>query len=779
MAKLKLDYYNQHKNDWQWQEGDLTATRTTHWSGPGCHNGCGVIYYTKDNKLVKCEGDPHAPFNRGKLCMRCLNLPENVNHPERLKWPLKRVGERGENKWERVSWDEAYDIIVSNVRRIQKDYGAESICAMVGTGRNVCDQVPFFCYAAFESPNASFSFLSGDTCFCPRAAEMAVMNGDFFIADCSQQFEQRYDTVNTEWRPPEVIMIWGNNPVISNADGFFGHWIVDLMRMGSKLLVVDPELTWLAAQADCWIRLRPGTDSALGMAMLNTIISEDLYDHEFVEKWTYGFEDLKKRCAEWPAAKVAEICWVDQETIESAARMYAKASPAMVQWGLAVDMSVPGIASAATINSMWAICGNVDVPGGNIIIRNAFDQYLSYGNGFHTCLTQEQRDKRLGYIDYPMKKASNFSALAYADSVLKAIETGEPYPVKMTWIQSSNPLANMGGEAPRLYDALRSLDFNVVVDLFMTPTAVACADIVLPCAMSNERDSQRVWWTPLRTMVKVTQYEECKTDEQIIIDLGRRLKPENFPFTNNIEWVDFIFKNHTRDFPYTFEQMKEKIWVYPEFQYRKYEKGMLREDGEPGFNTTTGKIELSMTLFELWEYDPLPWYEEPRESPYSTPALAKEYPFVLTTGARSWEFFHSEQRQVKTMREFHPDPLVRLNRQSAEALGIHDGDWVWLENTRGRCRQRAKLSDALHPQVVCAEHGWWFPELDGAEPSLYGVFDANSNNLTTQFVNGPTGYGAPYKNQICKVYKATEANSVSLPTQVVTREGGFKYERQY
>ena len=188
MSELKLDYYNKRKNDWQWKEGDVTVTRTTCWSGPGCHNGCGVIYYTKDNKLIKCEGDPHNPFNQGKLCMRCLNLPEAVNHPERLKWPLKRVGKRGENKWERISWDEAYDIIVENVNRIKKEYGPESIWALLGTGRNVCDQVPYFCYAAFESPNVSFGFLSGDTCFCPRAAEMAVMNGDFLIADCSQQF---------------------------------------------------------------------------------------------------------------------------------------------------------------------------------------------------------------------------------------------------------------------------------------------------------------------------------------------------------------------------------------------------------------------------------------------------------------------------------------------------------------------------------------------------------------------------------------------------------------
>ena len=148
-----------YKTDFHWKEGDHDVYRVCHWSAPGCHDSCGILLYVKDGKLDRVEGDPNQPYNRGRLCMRCLNLPEACNETlDRLKWPVKRVGERGENKWERISWDEAYDIIVENVRRIQETWGPESICGMIGTGRNVCWQNPLICYAGFGTPNMALVF---------------------------------------------------------------------------------------------------------------------------------------------------------------------------------------------------------------------------------------------------------------------------------------------------------------------------------------------------------------------------------------------------------------------------------------------------------------------------------------------------------------------------------------------------------------------------------------------------------------------------------------------
>jgi anaerobic selenocysteine-containing dehydrogenase len=772
----KLDFFARHKGQSTWQEGEYTVTRTTVWSGPGCHDGCGVLYYVKDGVLEKVEGDPDNPYNQGTLCMRCLDMPEAVNHANRVTGPLKRAGKRGENKWEPISWEQAYDIIEAKVRAVWAEYGPLSIVSHIGTGRNNCHQIPYLSYAAFDSPNFSMGYLSGNSCFQPRSAAMASMQGEFLIADMSQQFESRYDEINTEWRLPEIIVNWGCNSVVSNSDNFYGHWIVECLQRGSKMITIDPTLTWMAAQSEYWLRLRPGTDTALAMGILNIIITEDLYDHDFVDKWTYGFAELSERVAEWTPEKTAEVCWVNKDELLAASRAYATAKPATIQWGLPIDQTTNGIQAAMAVNSLWTITGNCDVPGGNLIIHNAFEQNVSYNYGYMD-LPGDVRAQRLG-SEYPLMSKAGFSANAHADSVLRAIETSEPYPVRMVWMSSTNPIANMGGDAPRVYRALKSVDFVVVSDPFMTPTAVAFADVFLPAAMSAERNSQRCWWTPIRSMKKVVQFADTKSDDTIVTEMGKRLHPERFTWADDIGWIEDILQKETPGLPEelrNFDNFCAKVWLYDEYNYnyRKYEKGLLRADGQPGFNTPSGRIELYNTAFMLWGYDPLPYYEEPSCSPYSAPKLYAQYPFVLTTGARSYEFFHSEHRQLATMREFHPDPLFEMHPAKATELGLMEGEWCWIENQRGRCRQRLKLNPTLDARVVRAEHGWWFPEREAAEPTLFGVFDSNINNLTPQCENGPTGYGAPYKNQLCKVYKCTPENSVDSPDVMVTQKEGY------
>ncbi len=760
-----------YKTDWQWQEGEYTVTRTNMWTAPGCHNGCSVLYYTKDGKVEKIEGDPLSPYNQGRLCMRCLDVVETFYHPDRLKYPLKRVGERGENKWERITWDEAYDDIVEHVKQIWEDYGPESILSIQGTGRNICWQTPYLSYAAFGSPNFTLGFLSGDACYLPRTTIGHCFMGDFFVADCSQHLEKRY--ADPEYVYPEYMLIVGNNALVSNGDGFFGHWIIDVMKQGgTELIVLDPSCTWLASKAEVWLQVRPGTDAAVVIAMLGVMIEEDLYDHDFVENWCYGFDELAERCKEYPVERAAEIAGVDAEDIRTAARLFAKGNPSTIQWGLKVDQTVCGIPLAQALLSMGAICGDIDVPGGMMIPRCAYDIPDSYGCGMWN-LSDEMLGKMLGVETSPLH-ALGFDPTANGDTALNAIETGEPYPIRMIFIQSTNPIANMASDAPRVYKAMKSVWYNVAVEVFMTPTAIACADIVLPCGMSCERNSARVWWWPLRSIVKVSDYYEAKSDEQIILELGKRLNPRLFPWNNDIELMTWWIQSGNRfhaGWPHktdeTFPELREKVIDWPDdWAYRKHERGWLRDDGQPGFNTNTGKCELYNTLFEAWGFDPLPYFEEPPESPVSTPELFKEYPYVLTTGARTWEYFHSEERQVPRLRESHPDPLVDLNPETAEKLGVTAGDWIWIENMRGKGKQRVRLNASLKTDTVRAEHGWWFPETEGAEPNLFGVFDSNINNLTVQGVTGPTLYGAPYANQICKIYPVTKENDESISEKV-------------
>ncbi|WP_018213014.1 molybdopterin-dependent oxidoreductase [Desulfitobacterium hafniense] len=760
-----------HEGEWQWQEGEYTVTRSHQYTAPGCHNSCGVLLYTKDGKLEKVEGDPLNPFNNGKLCMRCLNLVEAVDHPDRLKYPMKRVGQRGENKWQRISWDEAYEIICEKVNYYKKNFGPESIVGVHGTGRNINWQLPMLFNAGIQTPNISTLFFSGFACYLPRIVGSTAVNGDFMIVDASVQHPDRY--ANAEWQAPECVIVWGNDPLKSNADGFLGHWLVQCMQMGTKIISVDPRLTWWSARAEVWLPIRPGTDAALAIGLLNVIIEEDLYVHDFVENWTYGFEELAARVKEYPVAKVAEITGLPAEKIQKAARLFAQAKPAAIQWGLAFEQQISCMSLVLAVADLIGITGNIDVPGGMLLVRHAFNAHRHYNCGSEFTPPEVAAKKLNGAA----KGVAENSIVPHADSdvILRAMETGKPYPLKMLWVQSSNSLACPAMDAPRALEAMKKMEFILVADPFLTPTAVAVADIVLPVGMGPERNSVRNWWTPMRAQSKVCQYYEAKGDEEIVVEFGKRLNPEAFPFDNDVDLLNW-YLTMDGDYPGNWNDLREKTWEYWDWDaaYRKYEKGMLREDGEMGFNTPTGKLELAPLMYMQWELDPLPFHIEPPEGPVTTPELYEEYPLILTTGARSYEFFHSEHRQMPTMREFHPDPLVTMHPQVAAANGIKDGEWVWIESPRGRFKQKAYLTPGINSKVINAEHGWWFPE-QGPE-NWFGVFDSNPNNLTRAEVTGQGGIGSPIKSMLCKIYKVEEGvNDLVSPTEQVVKLGGFKH----
>jgi anaerobic selenocysteine-containing dehydrogenase len=739
-----------HPGEWTWEEDGLTVTRTAGWSGPGCHSQCGLLVYSKDNRILKVEGDPETPYSEGRLCPRCLALPSVVHHPDRLTYPMKRVGQRGEGKWQRITWAEAYATIVENTRKYQAEYGPESIVVMMGTGRNIWHLGAKLGYAGFGTPNICM-FFSGLACYAPRLRLMPITQGQFAVADCSQMFPDRFD--NPDWKVPQCILIWGNNPVVSNSDTFMGWWIVECMKRGSKLIVVDPRRTWLAHRAEYWLQIRPGTDSALALGMLNVIIEEGLYDKEFVEKWTFGFDKLRERAKEYTPEKVEKITWIPKEKIIEAARFYATSKPAALQWGVGFEQAKAGVSAILGIQALWGITGNMDVPGGNIINRPTPFHEIPEPLWGRRELSREMKQKRIGGKEYPLVP------MAQPDLLVDTMLTGKPYPIKMAWIQSTNPIACMAADPKKTLRALEAMDFVVVADLFMTPTTMAAADLILPVASVLERDSIRAecyetaWWGPLRAINKIIQVGECKSDEEITLELGKKLNPEAFPWNNVQEMLDFMMKASGK----TFKELRDQgaPRYYP-FHYRKYEKGMLRADGKPGFETETGKFMLYNPSFEKIGVDGLPYYEEPPESPISTPELAKEYPLILTTGARLWGFFSSEHRQIPELREIHPDPIMEVHPETAQKYGIKEGDWVWIENNHGKCKQKARLTATLDKRVVHAQHGWWFPEKAGPGPSLFGVWESNINQLVPFGQQGPTGWCAPYRGLICRIRKVQE-----------------------
>lgn len=746
-----------YREEWQWQEGDLTVTRSCQWSGPGCHQGCNVLFYTKDDKLVKIEGDPRSPVNDGRLCMRCLAMVEAVNHPDRILHPLRRVGERGENKWEVITMDEAYATIVEKVRDITERLSPKSICTGIGTGRNATWQTSTLAFAGFKTPNDTCGLLSGDCCYTPRLQAMNAIFGSDFIADCAQLSAERFD--DPEYRRPDVIINWACNPVVSNADGFFGHWIVDCMQHGSKLFVVDPRVTWMAAHADIFLQLRPGTDAAVALGIVNIMIQEGLYNKEFCDKWVYGLEALAERAALYTPEVVEKISWVPAEKIVEAARYLGNAGVTTLQWGLPLDETKWAVDASLAVVAVQVLTGNIDVPGGFVNVKYGHVQSDIRENICKGMGKEAIRKDRLGDGKYALR-AVGFGPHSMGDDILLAVETGEPYPIEMLFICSTNTFVNMAGESKRVYEAYKKVPFIVVCDLFMTPTAAGLADIVLPVAMGCERWGIRAWFTPLRAINKILQAGDARGDEQIMLEIGQLLNPDMFFWDDVLEMNEFMMVNlSSMPFDMTWEELQAKTLVYPKFQYRKYETGDMRFDHQPGFNTTTGRIELYCTMYDSAGIDPLPSYREPNWSPVAAPEDAKKFPFVLTTGRRSWEFFHSEHRQLKSMREFHPWPLCEMNTEDAAELGIKDGDWVYLENQWGKIMQKVWVNDGQLKGTVMAEHGWWFPERSGkAEDGLFGCFESNINCLTLENDIATSGYGSSYKTQMCSVTKVTDGS---------------------
>ena len=486
--------------------------------------------------------------------------------------------------------------------------------------------------------------------------------------------------------------------------------------------------------------------------MLNVIINEDLYDHEFVETWCYGFEALRERVQQYPPEVAERISWVPKETIVAAARAFGTNHPSTIAWGLALDEAKNGTQAGYAVMSLVAITGNFDVPGGvTLAVPSSF--MAQWQADALESLGSELWDKRA--CDPEWAGFYWTFASAHPDSLLRYAERGTPYPIKMCWFFGTNPIANTAfAEPDRWYKVLKELDFNVVQDVVMTPTAMALCDLFLPLKTTAEHVGVAFPHFGLNThllgaMEEAVSVGDCKSDLEICIWLGRRLNPDAWPWETPEEFLTDALK----PFDLTFEDLQERVSVQQEFHYRKYELGLLRPDGEPGFNTATGLIELKSTIYPNFDEDGLPFYEEPPLSPVSTPDLAEEYPLILTTGGRSIAMFHSEHRQMPSLRAINPDPLLEMNPQTAEELGLKEGDWAALENPYGRAVERVRLSAGIHPRVVHAQHGWWFPEQKGEEPNLFGVWKSSVNSLVPNEKISKMGYGANYKSTLCKVAK--------------------------
>ncbi len=692
-----------------------------------CHGVCGVNVHLEKGRVVRITGDPDHPMSRGYTCSKGRASPEFLYHPERLRHPLRRAGAKGENRWTRITWEEALDTVAEKLLHYKSEYGPESVALALGTGR------PYMFFSlrfanAFGTPNVvSYSH----ACYLPRVMASAVTCGmPLPICDF-------YGFGGVE---PACVLVWGCNiSETGAADGMCGHQVIRALRRGARFIVVDPRRTPIAAKADLWVRIRPGTDAALALALLHVIIEENLYDREFVEAHTTGFERLVERVRQYPPSRAAEITWVPEETIREMARLYATTKPACMLWGNGLDQSPNCFQTARALMILRGVTGNIDVPGGDAFWVPPEKVYqtspfVAPENTLLDKITPEVGKKKLGYGEsIPLNPGVRHPVF------WNAVLTQEPYPVKALLVMGSNPLLT-SSDPLKGEEALKRIDFSCCIDLFMTPTA-QLADIVLPAASWLEQDDVAdlhfIWCVAARR--KVAEIGECWDDKKILIELAKRLGlEESFPWKDVREWCDYVLQGTGLDF----EAFERIGLLQGEMRYRKHEA--------QGFPTASGKFEIACSALESMGCDPIPDYAEPPESPRSTPDLAEAYPLIAITGAKIEPFFHSELHQVASLRKKNPDPLIEMHPETARSLSIRDGDWVWIESPRGRIRQRARLTDGIDPRVVSIQHAWWFPE---REPPEYGWKESSASLLLDPRPADPIWGSEPWKGFLCKVYK--------------------------
>lgn len=687
-----------------------------------CHGGCGVFVHVKDGKVVKVKGDPASPMNKGWMCVKGIMSPEIANHPARLTVPLRRKKGRGEGEWEEISWDTALSEIAGRLADIKKESGAEAIALGQGTGRHHYMHVVRFANA-LGTPNWYEPGLA--QCFIPRITVSNLTYGGFVVADY-------YGEVK-----PKCILFWGHNPLITGPDGELAPSVKRCLDSGAIAIAIDPRRSETAKECDHWLAIRPGTDAALALAMLNVIITEGIYDKNFVEKWTIGFEQLKEHVESFTPAWAQAITTIPSARIIDSARLYATNKPAVLEWGLGIEQNANSLQTVRALAILRAITGNIDVPGGDILGMNVIKSYPTLRDK----LPEGMAAKRLGGETYKLLGGWRaFMPSAHIPALFKAMRTGDPYKVRALLIFGNNTLTTVAN-SKEAYESLKALELLVVTDLFMTPTA-AIADYVLPAAFWTETEQVIGYPLVVENIVyaqpKLTQTGQCRQDEWIMDELSKRL---DLPGSN--ESLHDVMNEQLEPLGITFEELKKRAFIHPAHEYKRYEK--------QGFRTPSRKVELYCKSLARLGYDPLPTFKEPPESPSSAPEAAKEFPHILITGARRLEFFHSEHRQIKSLRRLRPDPHVELHTKLAAQYGIKAEDWVTVSSPRGSIRMRALLTDDINPDVISVEHGWWFPEKDGP---LYGVFESNANVLTNNMPPYDTAFGSyQLRGLLCKIEK--------------------------
>ena len=613
-----------------------------------CDIGCQLRSETENGKLKRVIAHDN-PALAANICYKGVAAPDIHNHADRLRVPLKRVGERGEDRWEEISYEQAMDEIAERLGKVVATYGPEAF-AVSTSGWNT--QSTHAMDRRFMNLLGSPNWTSGVALCAGNTAAVNRLTYGWFP--------------QPDWANTNCIVLFGHNPRKHSWTPIYNA-INAAKARGAKVIVLDPRVSDQAETADLHLSLRSGTDAAMCLGWLNVIINEELYDKAFVRDWCDGFAELCERVNDYPLERVEEITGVDRELIAEAARMYATADGAVIPWTPITDQQISSTSAIRLHSILRALTGNLDAPGGETL--GGFNpNYIPESElGMHDVLSDEQKAKQLGFDDHPAftyrvaemlkEPTEKVWGFPYADLVMgchmanptnifRAMAHGDPYPVKAFFALGNNALLSYANQH-QIHQGLMNQDLIVAHEIFMTPTAML-ADYVLPGDVFSERNhvaDSWSWGNRLTLSQKAVEPEgEATSTYEFWRDLAHRMGfAEHFPWATLEDVLDYRLSRSNRSFA---EFAASTFMEAPAPEFHKYRAS--------GFATPSGKVELYSSILDDLGFDPLPYHRE-------GPAVSEEYPYRVFTGVREDAFFQTGQRNIKVLRERMPTPKLFLH----------------------------------------------------------------------------------------------------------------------
>jgi anaerobic selenocysteine-containing dehydrogenase len=645
---------------------DGNLSKTVHVACPhDCPDTCALDVTVENGVAVKIRGG-HMPFTAHTLCTKVARYLERTYSPERVLHPLKRVGRKGEGRFERISWDEALDTIAARFKAIAADDPQQILPSSYAGNMGLVN------YSAMDRRffnRLGASQLDRTLCSSAGKAGLRITLG----ASVGTNVEHAPDA--------KLIVIWGANPIVSNLH--FWTRCQEAKRRGAKLVIIDPRRNETAEKCHQHIALLPGTDGALALALMHVIIGENLHDRDFVAQHTVGFERLAGRVREWTPERAAAICGITPGEITALAREYAAAKPALIRLNYGMQRCHGGGMAARTVACLPALVGAWRDPAGGVVLSTAGFYGLN-----HQAL--ERPDLIRG-----TPRTINHAALG--DALTSAVP-----PVKAIYVYNNNPVAVCPDSRKVIAGFSRDDLFCVVHDLFLTDTA-DYADIVLPATSQLEHGDIHNSYGHIYVQASLPAIEpvgESKRNVEVFRLLAKRMGFSDPCFDDTDE--DLCRQALDSKSPtlagIDWEGLKATGWKRLNVPDAPFADG--------NFPTPSGKCEFYSEYAAQNGLDPLPAYVPPYEGPTSNPGLAKRYPLAFISPPNR-HFLNSSFANLEFARKEAGKPTLEMHPDDAAARGITDGMLVRILNDRGEFTAVAHCNGRTRAGVVIAPSVWW------------------------------------------------------------------------